>query len=346
MIAGSKRTIMIGWIAAGAMAAAPDLAHAVSVETFVLAIGGQAQVGPHLECTTAGPATPALSFFGNVTPGVPTDGLAFCGVGGDFRTKTLTTPGFLGDALTFSNTFNAGATTTSSDAFALSYVGNALARATSSFTGTVNPLLFRGAASYGLSVDRLTATSPSVLPGTSGQIRLTFAIAGQLSIVGPPPANSLADVETNYSVAGGPNFTLMRVQANNVIDPPFAVTGTGDPLVGFTSGPGVFGGAGEVRSLLVQFVWGQPFDLKYGLLASTIPTEGSTSTVDFTGGMRLSGIELRANGQPVNDFTITSESGTAYGANGVPEPALGATMLGGVASLAGLARRRGRRPGR
>ena len=173
--------------------------------------------------------------------------------------------------------------------------------------------------------------------------QITFPIDGHFSIVGPPPANSLADVEINYSVAGGPSFTLMRVQANNVTDPPFVATGSGDPAVGFVSGPGFFGGAGDVKSLLLNFTWGEPFDLKFGLLASAIPTLDSTSTVDFTGGATLTGIELQANGQPVNDFTITSESGTPYGPNGVPEPAIGAMTLAGVAAMAGVASRR-RRP--
>jgi hypothetical protein len=317
-------------------------AQATSVETYVLTIGGQSQLGPNFACATFGPATPALSFFANVGPGIPTEGLAFCGIGGGFRTTTVAGAGPLSDSRSLSTTFNNGANAFSGTALALARAGSVLASSNATFTGPSNSLIDEGASSYGLFVDRLTASSPSVAAATAGAIRLTFTVDGVVSVAGPPPLNATADVEVNYSVAGGPSFILMRAQANRSDLVPFAASGTGAPLTGFTAAPGSFGGAGQVQSFLVPFTWGQPFDLKVGVLAAAIPGPGMSALVDFTRGVTLTGIELQANGQTVTDFTITSESGTSYGPNGVPEPATSAMTLAGVASLAGLARRRGR----
>lgn len=317
-------------------------AHATSVETFVLTVGGQSQLGPNFACSTFGPATPALGFFLNLGPGIPAEGLAFCGIAGGFRTTTLAGGGPVSDARTLSTTFNNGANTFSGAALALARAGSALASSNATFTGSSNSLIDEGAASYGLFVDRLTASSPHVAPATAGTIRLTFTVDGQLSVAGPPPFGATADVEVNYSVAGGPSFILMRAQATRSDVVPFATSGTGAPLTGFTAAPGSFGGVGQVQSLPLAFTWGQPFDLKAGVLATSIPGPGMSAQVDFTRGATLTGIELQANGQPVVDYTITSESGTTYGPTGVPEPTLGATTFACVASLAALARRRRR----
>lgn len=327
-------------LAAWVALATSTAAHAATVETYVLTIGGQSQLGPNFACTTFGPATPGLSFFANLGPGIPTEGLAFCGVGGGFRTTTLAGRGPLSDSRSLSNTFNNGANAFSGTALALARTGSVLASSDATFTGSSNSLITEGASSYGLFVDRLTASSPSVAAATAGTIRLTFTVDGEVSVAGPPPFNSTADVEVNYSVAGGPNYILMRAQANRSDLVPSAVFPSGAPLTGFTAAPGSFGGAGQVQSFFVPFTWGQPFDLKVGVLAASIPGSSATAHVDFSRGVTLTGIELRANEQPVSNFTITSESGTAYGPTGVPEPAIGAMTLAGVVSLAAAARRR------
>lgn len=324
--------------------AASSPAGAASVETFVLAIGGQAQVGPNFQCTTGGPATPALAFFPNATPGVPSDGLATCGIGGGFRTTTAAGDGPLSDTRTLANTFGPSANTFSGTALALARAGSVLASSNGTFTGPFGSLIYEGAASYGIFEDRLTPSSPSVPATTPGTLRLIFTVAGDLSVTGPPPANSTADIEVNYSIGGGPSFTLLRAQANRSDQLPFAISGIGDPLTGFTAEPGRFGGSGEIRTFQFPFTWGQPFDLKVGVLASSIPGPNMTADVDFTGGVTLTGIALQANGQLVTDFTITSDSGTPYGPTGVPEPGLCAMTLVGVVSMAGVARRRARPP--
>lgn len=330
--------MLIGWLAL----LAPMAAWAVSVETFVLTIAGQSQVGPSFECTVGGPATPALTFFPNVTPGVPSDGLVPCSIAGGYRTTTVGGDGPISDARSLSTSFGTPSNTFVGSALALARAGSVLAHASGTYTGSFGSLVYEGAASYGIFEDRLTATSPSVANGTPGTIRLTFDVDGEASVSGPPPFNATADVEINYSVAGGSSFTLLRAQASRSDLLPFAISGTGAPLTGFTLAPGSFSGAGQVAGLFVPFTWGQPFDLKVGVLAASIPSPNMTALVDFTGGATLTGIELRANDQPVANFAITSESGTGYGPNGVPEPSTCAMTLAGAASLAGAARRRAR----
>lgn len=309
-------------------------AHAISSETFVLAVGGDSQVGPHLSCTTFAPATPALAFFSNVSPAIPTDGLATCGIAGGFRTTTIPTAGPISDSTSLTTGWNGGANSATSSAVALARSGSVLAEAHGSFAGSSNSLTVRGAASYGLFVDSLTASSPSVSASTPGTIRLRFTVGGVVSVAGPPPFSSVSDVELNYSVAGGPSFILMRAQATSADQVPFAVAGTGAPLVGFTAIPGRFSGTGTIDSFDLPIVWNTPFDLKFGILASVIPSTGATAVVDFTQGATLTGIQLFANGQPVQNFTITAASGTAYGPNGVPEPGIASMLPLGALALA------------
>lgn len=320
-------------------ATVPGRAPAVSVETFVIAVGGQSQVGPGLTCTTFGPASPGIAFFANATPGVPIDGLGPCGVAGLFRTTTLASDGPLSDATSLSTAF--AENTFAGNSLALARTGSVLAEAHATFTGPSNSQTVEGAAAYGVATDRLTATSPSVAAGAPGSIRLRFTVDGALSIAGPTPVGGTADVEINYSVAGGPSFVLMRAQASRSDVVPFAITGTGAPLTGFNLEPGSFSGVGEVGSLALPIIWGSPFDFKFGVLTGAIPGTGATADVDFTRGATLTGIELFANGVPVQDFSIASESGTAYGANGVPEPLSGVMLAAGVLLL-GVVHRRGR----
>lgn len=324
-------------------------ARAASVETFVLAIGGQAQVGPPpgFACSTGGPATLALSFFANVSQGVPADGLAPCGIAGAFRTQTAPGSGPIQDSLTLSTAFNVQpVNTAASAALSRARAGSTSAQASARFAGPSNSLIYEGSTSYGIAVDTLTPTSPSVASGTPGSVRLTFTVGGALSVSGSPTAGGTADVEINYQIDSGPSFVLMRAQASSANSLPFAISGTGAPLTGFVLTPGNFSGAGAVDSFNLAFVWGQPFTLKFGVLASAIPGSDATTSVDFGYGATLTGIQLFANAQPVHDFTISSQSGTQYGAQGVPEPGLEAVAMAGSIGLVAAGRKRaGRRAG-
>ncbi len=321
----------------------PFGANAASVETFVLAVGGQAG----FSCATFAPATPALSFFINASVAVPTNGLAPCGIAGGYRTTTAATAGPISDTLSLNTSFNSlPVNTFVGSASANAQSGSVGAEAHGTFTGDSNGLIVEGTTSYGLFNESLTASSPNVTLSSPGTVRFTFTVDGNLSIAGPLPYASSADVELNYSLNSGPSYVLMRAQATSSGAVPFATSGTGAPLTGFTAVPGSFSGTGAIDTFELPFVWGSAFDLKFGVLASAHPATGSTADINFASTATLTGIQLFSNGQPVTDFTLVSGSGTPYDANGVhtvPEPSTSASMLGGLAAVAAVRNRRSAR---
>jgi hypothetical protein len=307
----------------------------------VLAVGGQSMVAG-FSCATFGPATAALSFFINVSVGVPTDGLAPCGIAGGYRTTTAAL-GPISDTTSINTSFNTlPVNTFVGSASANAQSGTVGAEAHGTFTGPGNGLIVKGTTSYGLFNESLTASSPLVAASGPGTIRLTFTVDGSLSIVGP----GTADVEFNYSLNTGPSLILMRAQANSAVSVPFAIAGTGAPLTGFTAVPGSFAGSGSIDTFDLPFVWGNAFDLKFGVLASALPATGATTDINFASTATLTGIQLFSNGQPVTNFTLASGSGTPYDANGVhpvPEPSTSALALVGFAAIAAAGNRRGAR---
>lgn len=295
----------------------PMIANATSVETFVLAVGGQSQAGPQFQCATFGPATSNLGFFINVSVGVPTNGLTTCGIAGGFRTTTAAS-GPISDSTIVSTAFNAlPGNTVNATASANARSGKVGAEAHTTFTGASNSLLVEGATSYGTFVETLDIKSPTVVAKTSGTVRLAFTVDGNLSVAGPAPFASTADVEVNYQLGNGPSFVLFRAQANSATNIPFAIAGTGAPLVGFTLAPGSFSGVGTVETFDLPIDWSTPTDLKFGVLASAQPGTGATADVNFLNSAKLTGIRAFANGQEITDFTVATGSGTIYTAQGV-----------------------------
>ena len=304
-------------------------ASASSVETFVMAVGGKSMVGPDFSCATFGPATTAFTFFINASVAVPTDGLAPCGIAGEFRTTTAAA-GPISDTTSLSTSFNAEPNTFSGSASAHAQSGIVGAEAHGTFTGSGNGLIVEGATSYAIFTESLNASSSNVTLSTPGTVRFTFSVDGSLS-------GNNNDVEFNYSLDGGPSYILMRAQTTGAGATPGVATGSGAPLPGFTLAPGSFSGADTIDSFDLPFTWGTPFDLKFGLMAVASPTSGATADVDFASTATLTGIQLFANGQPITDFTLASGSGTPYDANGVhavPEPSSLSLMLAGATALA------------
>ena len=288
---------------------------------------------PGFSCATFGQATPALSFFINASVAVPTDGLAPCGIAGSYRTTTAATAGPISDTLSLNTSFN-----TISDPPGNTFVGSASANAQSgsvgaeahgTFTGPFNGLIVEGTTSYGIFNESLTASSPNVTLNSPGTVRLTFTVNGNLSGRG-------TDVEFNYSLDSGPSIILMRAQQGSPGSVPFAITGTGAPLTGFTAAIDSFSGSGAIDTFDMPFTWGSAFDLKFGVLAVAQPA-ANTADVDFFSTATLTGIQLFSNGQPVTNFTLVSGSGTPYDANGVhpvPEPSISASLAVGLAVIA------------
>jgi hypothetical protein len=149
----------------------------------------------------------------------------------------------------------------------------------------------------------------------SGTAYFTFAVDGITSENGGAYANSL----------------FQYVPANNgVLD---------------WSGQRSFSVVDGLGTVAVPFVFGSPVEmlLSFYALAQVFQwEEGSEATADFAHTAVLSKIAVRdSTGQLIEDFAISSASGTYYGANGVvPEPGTVALLLAGLGCAALLRRQR------
>jgi hypothetical protein len=131
-------------------------------------------------------------------------------------------------------------------------------------------------------------------------------------------AQGQAGATLNIEHNGGPHYAIVRVDvirgSSGTLQALDGSTGTFVAGQGSISGSGNFtsAAAGQGGTLTDQsFTWGQPFELKAGLMASAIGDCGA----EFGMTARLVAVEFfDANHAPVTDASIVSASGTAYGA--------------------------------
>ncbi|HUL81192.1 MAG TPA: hypothetical protein VL131_03560 [Gammaproteobacteria bacterium] len=306
--------------AAAFSAVGTPLAAAPTLDTYVITIGGEAQLIPPFGCSTFGPPAAEGNFFssGGVSP--PTDGLATCHVAGGFNAKTSSIAP-LGDTSLLSTTFVNGDHNNSFDgsSTALAQYGVVSAAAHASTTGATNNSTVYGSEGLGIATDTLTITSPSVANGAAGKIVYTFHVDGTIAAAGP--GTSILDV--NYQQGNSSSLTLMR----SSVDPRFApfITAVFGSTAGFalTNVPGTmesYVGSGDFQTFQLDFTYGTPFDFAFGLRALTFPAIG---TNDVSASTSITGISVFASGSPVTSFLVSSASGTAYdaaGAHVVPLP--------------------------
>jgi hypothetical protein len=114
---------------------------------------------------------------------------------------------------------------------------------------------------------------------------------------------------------------------------------------GYVFTPTSIGGGGVFDTVPLDVVFGAPFELTFGVFAYALPRAGSAAS-SFASTALLTGIDIfDAAGQPIDDFTIVSGSGTLYGPHGlqvaaVPEPATTVLLAIGLAAMSGAWRRR------
>lgn len=215
--------------------------------------------------------------------------------------------------------------------------------------------------SFGSAADGVTMSMSA--SGTASYGVLKVGASATFSVT-KPDKGADADADARFQDVMTVNFApftgepgLMLLQYN--LDGTNASTGIGEANLDVTtavSGPGIKSqswiqgySSPSVNGVfsppsLIEFIYGQPFDLIVDLLGTASGFEVGTGTAnsDFSDTFVLSGlIPMDASGNPVVGATFTSGSGTVYTENGVvPEPSLRWAMFGLLVAMIGLGRSR------
>jgi hypothetical protein len=197
---------------------------------------------------------------------------------------------------------------------ASSAYGDLLANGHSVHTGYTSSVSVVGSESFGRCNDIFTITSPSVVNGAAGTMRLVVTITGGLSTT----TNGTSDVELNYRVGPSGIYTMFRSQANNVAQVPFYNSILGIGLAGISALPGSLTGTAQPSTFEHAIQFGTPIAFDLGLFAYALPGTGTSATTDSHFRAYISYIEVKnASGQVLPDFVLTAASGTHYGPSGV-----------------------------
>jgi hypothetical protein len=322
----------------GAFGIAAQPASASQIQTYVLDVSGQSSYG------TYSVPSPVLDFFGPTGLAIPSNGLPTGGLPGVARLTTGAS-GVLVDSAAASgsgdSTFGSWSANGSSSANATYGKVGAEGSGTRLHIGDGNTVV--GFEGFGIFTDSLTFNSAS-LNGTVGSTIFHFTIDGTVLSVG---AVNTVGMVANYQQNSAPIYTLMAANLQPA-SPPYFVPSTGTGHDGFTIGASSISGIGVFDTNPLSLTYGTAFDFSFGLLAYAMPRDGSASST-FSSTALLTGIDVfDALGNPVNDFSILSESGTVYDASGVhlapsvPEPNTLALLATGMICLFGreLVRRR------
>jgi len=310
---------------------------------FGCALGPSAHAAPQLEtitgivagagtCGTFSPA-PELSFFSFAPANVPVGGIAACGYSGRYQTQSaaigpLTLHDGLGPVILGPPILSPGFYSGTADARA--GYGSLGAAAHSDIAGGIpqsGTALFNSVAAATFS-DTLTASSPMVVPSSLGTVRYRFRVDGSMTSLGAPGPFLFGVSYTVLDVQQG-NGPVFQVMNANVTRGGLGTISNATPPAGWVTSTGSLSGGSTFYSVALPMVWGQPWDVKVGLLAWSYGTADN----QFLNTATLSGFEFfDANGVAVNDFSLSSASGTDY-LNPVPEPSAAALLLAGIALL-------------
>lgn len=346
----SKRLLAIPFALVGAVWVSTTCpVQAASLETFVMGTTGQSN------WSTYGVPTPVYDNFGVWGGSIPTNpaGLAASGIAGTTRLNNSAAAASLTDSITAggSGLSAFGAWTYSGSSRVNVNYGKLGSESHAIHTGNGDNMTVNNAESYGIMHDSLNPTSPGVIAGVNGTMRLAVTVDGMMKVSGkgtvgmmlrygfgaPMPVMDKTLLETFVDIYGngvqtyGPHSSF----GSFVTPPGMAFTyGPNDPS-GLPSSI-EFGGATTVYAT-VPITFGGDTDFRMGMMTWVNPGNGSgILDTGFGQTATITGIELFDNlGQSVPEFTISSGSGTLYTASGVqvvvvPEAGTLALLIAGA----------------
>ncbi len=302
---------------------------AASLDAYAGVIGGSGIGTVPGGCSNAPP--PALNFFSFTGTAWPVEGIAACGYSGSLDQVTAAT-GPLGISKSLqpvSLGSSPGSGTFEGTAQSVANYGR-LGATAHAFIGSGRPggnTQFQSIAAARFS-DTLTASSPLVAAASAGFVSYQFSVDGRLTALGAPEAFYFGEtyMALDLQHQGGPTYEVLNAHVRRG---GIGTLSNRPPPAGWSTSEGSLIGGSTVFARDFPIVWGQPWDLKLGLVAWAYGTADS----DFLSTARLTGLTLYdANHTLVSDFNLSAASGTLY-ASAVPEVPMGLLWLFGLAGV-------------
>lgn len=327
-------------VTAAALVAA-SAAHGASLNTYAGGVGGITNGSIDAGCYTSGTPDEIQPFFSGGS--FPAGGIAACGLTGGLNQNTGAT-GTVTSTMTVAPVKlgipTSSAALYSGQADAIARYGALGVSAKGSYQGGVangGPGTYDNTVAAAKFTDTLTATSAQVTAGSAGFIRYAFELHGTASALGTPAPYYFGSTyvellyEQSYQpVQYGWNVSLTRGSTGTIQNT--------TPPAGWITTPSYLSGSSTFYSFDLPIIWGQPWDLTVGLIA----TADGDVDADFLGTARVTGVQLfDSRHQAVSDFQLLSASGTDYLAP-VPEASTAWLLLAGLGVV--LTRRRPSRP--
>ena len=322
---------------------------APTLDVYAMSAGGQSAFGAlgPFTCSTFGVDTRANRYNPGYRVSLPTDGPG-CGVASDVRSLIgNTVPVATAASVTagFGQPLDPRSFVGSAEARAA--YGDIGVRSAGSYSGSSDSSVVAGSAAGALQTEVFTFGGAS----GSGTFRPTFTLDGSLFTQG----RTENEIVFSYSVGNGPMLTTFRLQDSRGSFSIYAPGGYVASYPGITvtgnNTEGRLASGSASFQLNVPITFGAPVELNFALWAGTLPLSSvgqafaSNGTANFYSSVRMTGIEvLNSGGNAVPDFSVTSGSGTIYGAAGVvPEPGTWMLLMSGLGAVALRTRYRGSR---
>ncbi len=290
-----------------------------SLDTLVPSVVGVSVPGP-AGCTSFIAPSSLIGFFGDYGVGLPVGGLAVCGVPGGVDEQTSPT-GPLVDERSLVNSWPNG-TFNGTSSVAADY-GRLSSSAQANYAGDTSSLNVTDPRGSRSPPTDSRSPRPASLTGRAGTVVFRTTVNGSLSTTGTGSGWSPPRLPRERRGRGAD--AVRKRERRGVLLALASIGSVG--LDGFARTPGHLDGSGEVVTAAIPIVFGTRFEYRFGLLGYAVPALTALVQSDFDAA--ITAIEVKGpGGVIVSDFTVTSDSGTSYGAGGVV--AVGDDPHGGI----------------